>query len=348
MLLPAHMGDGQLNVLVPRWKLPELPLSISLDPVSLVTLFFDDAEKDLMHRSSDMTWLCCFGLFANPNTAWIEYGTLPPGHGVRYYNPQRGLTSTVEVAHVNSYIAKLADGRQDIGLIVRLTPQHPSVEDSTAEWIIIRPLILLAIIIVVGMSRDYVAMGAVISILVGQTLAVGHTIKDRTEPFQVNASDPIESNIFFLANNVIVIAESPSTLFVKACSSREYRKMERPTLVQVFATLFFMIGILLIGMAGLNTKTVYLTGHVIQAVLIGLLSRRPLKSRTLNSVRWEVYESTTPGSLKRRRDAFLWACERTTRDIEWLRLGNLADRESLQFVQDHLAPSKGVIPLELV
>jgi hypothetical protein len=114
--------------------------------------------------------------------------------------------------------------------------------------------------------------------------------------------------------------------------------------IQVFATLLFMIGILLIGIAELNTKGAYPVGHVIQAVLIALLSKRPTKSRTLNSVQWEVYESTTPRSLKRRRDALLCTCEHTARDIEWLKLCNLADEESLKFVKAHLDPSSGFLP----
>jgi hypothetical protein len=341
MFLPPIMEDGRSTILFPRWKLADLPLSISLDPVSLITLFLDDAEKDLMHRSSDMTWVCCFGLFANPTTAWIEYGTLPPGQGLRYYNPQRGLTSTIEIGQVNSCVAQFADGRRDAGLIVRLTHQRPSIYDSTAEWLIIRPLILLGIVIVVGMSQDYIAMTAIISILMGQTLVVACTIKDRTTVFNVPAYDPIERNVFLLANNVTVIVESPSTLFVKACSSRGYKKMERPTMTQVLATQFFMIGVLLVGVAGLNSKIAYLVGHIVQAVLIALLNKRALKSRTLNSLRWEVYQSTTRGSIKRRREALLWASEHTSGNAEWLKLFNLADEESLAFIQTHQDSSRG-------
>ena len=334
MLLPIELQGAQAHSPARRWQLPELPLSISLDPVSLITLFLDDAEKDLMHRSGDMTWLCCFGLFANPTTAWIEYGTLPPGHGVRYYNPLRSLTSTIEVTHVNSFVTKLAGALENTALTVKLVHRHaPTV--ASAEWLIVRPFILSAIVIVVAMSWDYIAMAALISILVGQTIVVAVTIRDTTKPV-INTSEPIDKNVFFLANNVTVIIEAPAPLFIKACSSKEYKKMERPTITQVFATLFFMMGVLLIGIAGLNAKVAYLVGHVVQAVLIALLSRRPLKSRTLNSVWWAIKEPPTAKSIKRRRDAFLWACENTTKDIEWLKAFNLADPDTLEFVRAQL------------
>jgi hypothetical protein len=340
MLLPTDHEQGQPNVFA-RWKLPALPLTISLDPVSIITLFLDDAEKDLVNRSGDLTWLCCFGLFANPTTAWIEYGTLPPGHGVRYYNPRLHFTSTIEVAHVNGYVTKLADGRENAGLTVRLHPQRAPTLPS-AEWLIIRPLTLVAIAVVVAMSCDYIAMAALLSIVLGQAIVIAVTIRDRTKLTKSNASETIESNVFFLANNVTVIVKGPSSLFVQACSSREYRKMERPTIVQVVATLMFMMGVLLIGIAGLNTKVAYLIGHVVQAVLIALLSKQPLKSRTMNSVWWEVHEPRIQ-SIQRRRDAFLWACEQTTRDAEWLKLCNLADAASIEFIQAHLNASSGIL-----
>ena len=343
MLLPTELKREQAYAFGRRWQLPELPLSISLDPVSLITLFLDDAEKDLMHRSGDMTWLCCFGLFANPTTAWIEYGTLPPGHGVRYYNPLRGLTSTVEVTHVNSFIAKLAGGLENAALIAKLDPQRVSTVGS-AEWLIVRPFILVAIVIVVAISWDYVAMAALISILVGQTIVVAITIRDRTKFVNSNPSEPMDNNVFFLANNVTVIVEAPASVFIKACSSKEYNKMERPTIIQVFATLMFMMGVLLIGIAGLNAKVAYLVGHVVQAVLIALLSKRPLRSRTLNSVWWEINEPPSGRSIKRRRDAYVWACENTTGDVEWLKAFNLADPDTLEFIRAHLNGSNSLPP----
>jgi hypothetical protein len=347
MLLPAELKREQAYALGRRWKLPELPLSISLDPISLITLFLDDAEKDLMYRSGDMTWLCCFGLFANPTTAWIEYGTLPPGYGVRYYNPLRGLTSTIEVAHVNRFVTKLAGGLENAGLIVKLLPRRASTV-SSPEWVIVRPFILVAIVVVVAMSSDYIAMTALISILVGQTIVVAVTIRDRTKFVNSCTSEPMDSNVIFLANNVTVIVKSPAPMFIKACSSKEYKKMERPTVFQVFATLMFMIGILLIGIAGINAKVAYLVGHVVQAVLIALLNKRPLKSRTLNSVWWEINKPLSGRSIKRRRDAYVWACENTTGDVEWLKAFNLADPDTLEFIQAHLGASNGFPPFQNV
>jgi hypothetical protein len=119
--------------------------------------------------------------------------------------------------------------------------------------------------------------------------------------------------------------------------------MERSTIVPVVATLMFMMGVLLIGIAELNAKVAYLVGHVVQAVLIALLSKYPLKSRTINSIWWEVHEPRIQ-SIQGRRDAFLWACKQTTRDSEWMKLCNLADTASIAFIQAHLNAPSGLLP----
>jgi hypothetical protein len=71
----------------------------------------------------------------------------------------------------------------------------------------------------------------------------------------------LESNVFFLANNVTLVVKSPSPVFIKACASQEYAKVERPTMVLVVSTLFFLMGV---GEAELNAKTAYHVGHGIQ------------------------------------------------------------------------------------
>jgi len=324
----------RLRNLSRRWKLEEVPLNISLDPISLITLFLDDAEKDLMYRSGDLTWLCCFGLFANPETAWIEYGGLAPGDGVRYYNPERMLTSTVEVRHVSDYVNRLAEGRQDTSLMVKLVRNRSRFGPMSIEWLAIRPLILLGIIIVAAISWDFLAISAIASILVGQGLVIRRSIADRTEINDDEVTGSMEHNVFFLANNVTVMVESPSRLFVKACSTRDYKKMEKPIMTKVFATLLFMMGVLLIGIAGLNSKIAYLTGHVLQAVFIAVRGRRPVQSQILNSVRWEICEGTQ--RVHRRRDAYLWACKKTTRGLEWLSTWNLVDFETLDYVKHNM------------
>src|SRR5579862_3125536 len=76
-LLPPFVGAALLdtsasatrNSISKRWKLPAINSTISLDPVSLVTLFFDAAEKALIERSGDLTVTACVGLFVNPTTA---------------------------------------------------------------------------------------------------------------------------------------------------------------------------------------------------------------------------------------------------------------------------------------
>jgi hypothetical protein len=161
------------------WKLPEINTNVSLDPVSLITLFFDDAEKDLVRRSGDLTLLSCLGLFVNPTTAWSEYGSLYPGQGVRYYNPRRQLTSTVEVTQVHNYITKLADDRENTGIIITLYPRRRCII-PTVEWLLIRPLILFSIIFIAAASLDYIALGAIGALLIGQAMVVICTVRDGT------------------------------------------------------------------------------------------------------------------------------------------------------------------------
>src|SRR5208282_5773439 len=160
-----------LTPIARRWTLPAIQSTISLDPVSLITLFFDASEKELMRRSGDMSLLSCFGLFANPTTAWSEYGILYPGQGVRYYNPNLGLQSTVEVAQVHNYITLLARGRNNMGLVVQLKPKTGR-RRASLEWMVIRPLLLIVMIIVALMSLDYVALGGVAALFAGQSLVV--------------------------------------------------------------------------------------------------------------------------------------------------------------------------------
>src|SRR5436190_13299487 len=50
----------------------------------------------------------------------------------------------------------------------------------------------------------------------------------------------------FLANNVTAIVKSQGDLFIQACSSLGYKKLERPILFEVYSIVMFMAGILLV------------------------------------------------------------------------------------------------------
>lgn len=318
-----------------RWKFPNILSPNSLDPVSLITLFFDAPEKELLARSGDFTLLSCLGLFVNPTTAWNEYGTLYPGEGIAYYNPQRSLTSTVEIRHVHNYITRLSDGRRNQGLAVRLYPRKRAIE-ATFEWAFIRPLMLFGVTFVASISGDFTALSAVATLLLGQAIVISHCIKDgKTKT--MNEDDPLEKNVFFLANNVTVIVESHGKLFVDACSNLGYNKLEKPLPLEIISTLIFMMGILLVGDAGLNFKIAYLVGHALQAIALSFYSKKVLYTRTLNRVTWEIGKSIQ--RLERRRDAYLWATEQTSGNVEWLCLWGLADPTALAYVQQHLTRS---------
>lgn len=347
-LLPPFVGAVLLdtgasathNSISRRWKLPAINSTISLDPVSLVTLFFDAAEKALIERSGDLTVTACAGLFVNPTTAWSEYGTLYPGEGVRYYNPKRTLTSTVEIAQVHKFVTRLAVGRNNVGLIVKLYPRK-RVLALSSSWLVIRPFTLLAILFVAAVSQDFIALGAIGALIIGQTVVILNTIRNgTTKTTENNAS--LEKNVFFLANNVTVIVESYGRLFVQACSSQGYKKAERPVLLEVLSTLVFMTGVLLLGIAGLNSKIAYLVGHALQAIMLSLHSNDVLGTRTLNSVTWEVGKPVDC-LIRRRREAYLWVTEETTGNIDWLRWWQLADVETLAYLEQTLArPQQGI------
>ena len=285
-----------------RWKIPEISSTVSLDPVSLITMFFDAPEKELIKRSGDMSRFCCFGLFVNPTTAWVEYGTLYPYEGVRYYNPKRSLTSTVEVAQVHNYVIRLANRRQNCGIIVQLSPRKSRTPPSL-EWLVIRPLTLAVIIFIAAASADFKALGALAALIVGQAIVVIQTVKHGT-PKVIDDHSTLEQNVFFLANNVTLLVQSDGSLFKETCSNLKYKKAEKPVTVEILSTLIFMTGILLMGTAGLNSKIVYLVGHAFQAVMLALYSRVVLDTRTVNHVTWEVKKHLTR-RLERRRDAYV-------------------------------------------
>lgn len=282
-----------------RWILPPITSSISLDPVGLLTLFFDAPEKELMKRSGDMNYLTFFGLFVNPTTVWGEYGALYPGQGVRYYNPKMGLTSTVEVAQVNDYIVQLANGRRNEGLIVSLSEPKEWAKNSF-DWMVIRPMTLFCIVFVAAASRDYIALGGLIALFVGQAIGIIHTLKDGVPKRVTNY---VEShNVFFLANNVTIIVKSDKRLFVETCSNLSCRKLEKPVLSESLSTLIFMAGVLLLGIAGLNSKIAYLGGHALQAAALALYSKKWNENEQIvNSATWKLETPHPPDDPETRQ-----------------------------------------------
>lgn len=325
---PVPFKEGTL---AKRWELPQLNWGISLDPVGLITLFLDHPEKEIMAQSPDMSYFACIGLFANPTTAWSEYGTLYPGAGIKYYNPKHHLTSTVEVAHVNNYLLRFANGRQDVGVIINLLPLSKAHPPFHYEWTVIRPLVLGSLILLAGFSQDYFGLGALGALLSGQALVVATTIH-KTVP-KDTTKEGEEKNVFFLANNVTLIVQSQGDLFVQACSNLKYTKRERPPKLEVLSTVIFMGGVFLVGIAGNDFKLAYVLAHVAQAVLLALHSKDELGSQKRNGVFWDVDEKSEV-RLLRRRHAYVWATEATTKNPEWLELNNLATKDTLKWVQE--------------
>lgn len=308
-----------------------------LDPISLITLFFDSPEKESMNKTGDMTLLTCLGLFVNPSTMWSEYQTLHPGQGITYYNPQKKITSTIEIQQVNNYLTALAEGRRNCGLVVDLKPSQGNLwwaRSASWEWHILRPTILLLLSTIVILTSDLWGAGAISLLLLSQTVTIVWSLLDGRIPSIGNKMEK-QDNIFFLANNVTIIVRCQGDLFREA-SSHVVSKAHGPSVIRSITTLVFLGGVVLAGFAGFEFKIAYLLCHAMQAILFAFASGLRMKgSVTVNRAIWEIDESQTV-SVSRRREAYIWACKFAHVGTEWLVDWNLAAGETLDIVEKGL------------
>lgn len=305
-----------------------------LDPISLITLFFDSPEKDILNKTGDMTLLTCFGLFVNPSTMWSEYRTLHPGQGITYYNPGKKITSTVEIQQVNNYLTAVAEGRRNCGVVVNMKPlERRSWFPHTLswEWAILRPLVLAALVAVVILTADFYGLAALVLLLFGQGIAIVRSVLDGEVPASGDKHDEQE-NIFFLANNVTIIVRCPGDLFREA-SSHVVSKAHEPNSLRSITTLVFLAGVVMVGFAGPELKYTYLIGHALQAVLFAFASGRKVGDAIIvNKAIWEIDEKETV-TVSRRREAYIWACKYAQVGTDWLVDWNLANGETLNVVE---------------
>ena len=123
--------------------LEEIQMSILLDPLSLIILFFNSVEKDLLNWTGDMSLLTCFGLFVNLSTTWYHYHPPHSVSGLRYYNPRNNIASTVKVQQVNLYLIALASSYNNQGVVVQVKPIVHKMwwpRQFSLEWVVIWPL----------------------------------------------------------------------------------------------------------------------------------------------------------------------------------------------------------------
>jgi hypothetical protein len=319
--------------------LQELNTSVNLDPISLITLFFDSAEKDLLDRTGDMTLLACFGLFVNPSTTWYQYTPPHTASGLRYYNPREHITSMVEVQQVNSYLVSIASDLKDCGVVVWVKPlrhKHWWPRVFSLEWMIIRPFALAVLICIAGLSRDLVAIGAIGTLLFGQAIAIFKSVYDGKVRDQGSNMEE-QMNVIFMPNNVTMVVKCHGLVFVRAMSSA---RTHTPTLLRTLTTLIFMGGILLVGLTGINFKIAFLVMHAFQAALLGVAGWQSSKGNVINGALWEI-DKTTTKSLKRRREAYVWATNLTGTGTQWLKDWQLAAGETLAWVEAELATDPG-------
>jgi hypothetical protein len=319
--------------------LHELNTSVNLDPISLITLFFDSAEKDLIDRTGDMTLLACFGLFVNPSTTWYQYTPPHTASGLRYYNPRAHITSMVEVQQVNSYLVSIASELNDCGAVVWVKPLHHKhwwPRAFSLEWMIIRPFALAVLVCIAGLSRDLVAVGAICTLLFGQAIAIVKTVYDGKVRDQGSSLEE-QTNIIFMPNNVTMVVKCHGLVFVKAMSSA---RTHHPGLLRTLTTLIFMGGILLVGLTGINFKIAFLVMHAFQAALLGVAGWQSSKGHVINGALWEI-DTTTTMSLKRRREAYVWASKLAGTGTQWLKDWQLAAGETLAWVEGELATERG-------
>ncbi|EGN98187.1 hypothetical protein SERLA73DRAFT_161075 [Serpula lacrymans var. lacrymans S7.3] len=318
-----------------------------LDPISLITLFFDDPEKDMLDRKGDMTLLTCFGLFANPATVWREYYSLHIGQGLQYFNPLQSITSTVEVGQVHRYLMSLSGGYDKTGMVVRLKQLKKRQWLPTSfswEYCVIRPVVLAALISIASLSLDFFALGSLGALLFGQTIAIVKSIADGPLPSAGKETEE-QSNVFFLANGVTVIVKAPGELFIEATSSRVFGKARAPEGWRLISTVLFMGGILLVGFSGMLFRISYLVAHVIQAALLVYAGDKPLQRQIVNRVEWVVDGNDIEKPLLRRRDTYVWVIKQIRKHpwegFEWLKTWNLASGETFNYVETLLATPDG-------
>ena len=317
------------TALFPGALLVDMPLQninspLSFDPVSLITLFFDSAEKDLVARSGDLNLLSWFGLFVNPSTVWCEYGSLYPDQGLRYYVPDAMITSTIEVAQVHEFLIRLAGGRKNCGMIVRLEPSSQLSSWKSSPWVwMARPLLPCVLLIIAGLGLDFWALGAIGCLLLGQTIGIAQTrldnLRHKRSSVVVDENQPEQVSAFFLANNVTILVKSPGDLFRQGVSSIFCEKLEKPVVVEILTIIIFMAGVLMVGFSQINFKITYLVGHAVQAVVIAAVGNgSKLNNCSVNGVTWQVENHEEP--LERRRNAYIWVTKNTNRrEVTWLK-----------------------------
>ena len=340
--LPIALGAD-----IGRRYLRNIITPLSFDPVSLITLFFDSAEKDLVARSGDLNIVSWFGLFVNPTTVWCEYGTMYPGQGLRYYVPDIMLTSTVEVAQVHEFLLRLALGRRNCGIVMNLKPSSQFSSWKKSPWVWrARPILPCVLLVMAGVSLDFWAFGAIGCLLLGQTMGIAQTRMDgwrqkrdssyghnkqptpSTDNKQPTTSADTEKNTasvdteqktaFFLANNVTIVVQSPGLLFKQAVSSIDCEKLEKPVVVEMLTILLSMAGVLMVGFSNTNFKITYLIGHALQAVIIALANASKLSGCSVNGVTWQVEGDEE--ELGFRRDAYVWVTMKMkSRQVKWLK-----------------------------
>ena len=333
--------------------LPPIISEFSLDPVSLITLFFDEPEKELLNKSGDLTLLSGFGLFVNPSSLWNEYRILLPGQGLEYYNPGKHIRSTIENQQVNLFLTALGNGYKNRGIIIDLYPLTGQrslwwPKHLGWEWWLLRPLMLFALILIAGLSEDYWGIGAIVALLFGQLIAISISISDGISSLSVKSKDEdirnkdrkdpqLQYNVFFLHNNVTMIIRCPGDLFRRATSHFASRR-DDPVFWKIITTITFLLGILLVGFTTLNFKIAYLTAHAVQAILIALASGRPVdKNVIINRTQWEQTSDPNPKYINRRRVAYVWACQvMGVDDTEWLKDWDLARGPTLDYVNEQL------------
>lgn len=332
--------------------------NFNLDPVSLITLFFDEPEKDLLTISGDLTLLSGFGLFVNPTTLWNEYRKLNPGEGLEYYNPTAKIRSYIESHQVNKFIIALGEGHRNCGVIVDLYSLQGNRKRLwwparfSWEWWILRPLMLAALIVIAGISEDFWGIGAIGALLAGQFIAIFKSILDATKLPSEGQDKSIQHNIFFLSNNVCMIIRCRGRLFAE-CSSHLTSRTANPGIWKILTTITFLTGVLFVGFTTLNFKIAYLSAHAIQAVLISFAANElseTLGERTIvNRTYWEQADDPNPPLLPRRREAYVWACEVTGAGTEWLKEWDLAAGGVLEYVKNKVGKSerKYIVPERL-
>ena len=118
-----------------------------------------------------MAFLTGIGLFVNPSTTWYHYHPAHAVSGLRYYNSKTKITSTTEVQQVNAYLVSVASSLKGVGVVIWVKLIQRKMW-WLPEFFVEGPLALCILICITGLTKDLMAIAAIRTLLLDQSIAI--------------------------------------------------------------------------------------------------------------------------------------------------------------------------------